>query len=443
VKGSIVSATLVALLVGTAIQAQQQSAPIPDAPAPQAATEPSITAISKSVVRGSGTAQGNTTMAMPSGTGSAAGSGTTVAIPADGDDSGPVKVGPHTPLPDDQKEVPAFKATIGIVSNVSYVEVPVTVEDKHKNLVAGLTWRDFRVFENNQREQIRYFSVDPVPLSVALVIDQSVGQGTMAKVNDALSALPGAFASYDEVGVFTYNSYPKMQTTFTGSQSARLTAVLDRSKTEGRDTMIGPAGSSPMGQQGVYLNDTQWQTLPTISNGPSASGIGNSQPKQIHPLNDAILMAAQALSKTEAGRRRVIYVISDGQEHGSQAKEKEVVKYLQAHKIAVYGTLVGDSAAWGLGFLDRVHLPMMMADNILPRYASATGGQFDSEFSINGIERSFAAIAEEVRTQYTIGYYSTESVLDGKYRAIEVQITRPGLTVIAKPGYYPSAPQAK
>jgi VWFA-related protein len=210
---------------------------------------------------------------------------------------------------------------------------------------------------------------------------------------------------------------------------------------EGRDTMIGP-GSGPLGQE-AYVNDTLWQTSPLSSAPPTASGHNNAPVKQVHPLNDAILMAAQKLSTTEAGRRRVVFVISDGREYGSKAKYKEVVQYLQEHKIAVYGTLVGDSATWGLGFLDRVHLPLMMADNILPQYSSATGGQFDAEFSIKGIERSFSAIAEQVRTQYTIGYYSHESILDGKYRAIEVQVTRPGFTVIAKPGYYPSAPDRK
>jgi VWFA-related protein len=411
----------------------QQSQIVPDAPeAPAASTtsQPSLSTLSKSVVPGSGTGQDNTT---PAAGANNPPPGTNLV-----QDDKPEPLAPHTPLPDDQKETPVFKATINIRSNVNYVEVPVTVEDKHKGLVPGLEWRDFRIFENGQAQHISVFMRDPQPLSVALVIDQSVAYQTMAKVNTAISAIPGAFAPYDEVAVFTYNSTLKQQTTFTGSQSARLTAVIEQSKTEGRDTMIGP-GNGPMGQE-VYINDTQWQNLPTISKGPSAAGIGNSQRKAVHPLNDAILMAAEALAKRPDDHRRVIYVISDGQESGSQAKYKQVVNYLQAHKIGVYGTLVGDSATWGLGFLDRVHLPLMMADNILPQYSAATGGQFDSEFSINGIERSFAAIAEEARTQYGIGYYSHESIYDGKFRAIEVQVTRPGLSVIAPQGYYPSAP---
>ncbi len=67
----------------------------------------------------------------------------------------------------------------------------------------------------------------------------------------------------------------------------------------------------------------------------------------------------------------------------------------------MYGTLVGDSSLPVIGFLDRIHLPLMMRDNILPAYASETGGNVDGEFRQKGIESSFAKIAEEVRTQYT------------------------------------------
>ncbi len=113
----------------------------------------------------------------------------------------------------------------------------------------------------------------------------------------------------------------------------------------------------------------------------------------------------------------------------------------KSNQVAVYGTLVGDSATWGLGYLDKFKLPLLplSPDNILPRYTDATGGHLYSEFSENGIQRSFAEIAALARTQYTIGYYSRVPVLDGKYRTIEVDVMRPNLDVIAKKGYYPTA----
>jgi VWFA-related protein len=115
------------------------------------------------------------------------------------------------------------------------------------------------------------------------------------------------------------------------------------------------------------------------------------------------------------------------------------VKYLQSHQVSVYATVVGESAVPGLGFLDKVHLPSTMHDNILPAYADATGGQIDSEFRQKGIEQSFARITEEIRTQYTVGYNSHEPFIDGKFRTIEVRVLRPNLTVISKKGYFPTA----
>ena len=164
-------------------------------------------------------------------------------------------------------------------------------------------------------------------------------------------------------------------------------------------------------------------------------------PKEIHTLNDAILAAGKALSTRPKGSRRVIYVISDGKESRSKASFKEVVRYLETKKIQVYGTLVGDSATWGLGYLDKFKIPLLplSPDNILPRYTDATGGHLYSEFSENGIQRSFGDLTALARTQYTIGYNSRAPILDGKYRVIDVRVLRPNLDVVAEKGYYPTA----
>jgi VWFA-related protein len=324
----------------------------------------------------------------------------------------------------------------------NFVEIPFTVKDNKGNQVAGLTWRDVRVYENNLRQQLAYFTVDPFPLSVALVIDQSVSFDIMTKVNNSLAALQGAFTPYDEVAVITYNNGPKLVTDFTAGQSARLTQALDRSKTGGREVQYIPGGG--LGQNININNGADSYIDPNTNSTHGRSQLNINNPtREVHTLNDAILEAGKALSKTKPGRRRVIYVISNGNEYGSTAKYSEVVKYLNTNKVAVFGTLVGDSALWGIGFLDRMHLPLMMRDNILPAYANATGGYFMGEYRQGGIEASFAKIAEEVRTQYTLGYYTHEPFIDGKYRNIEVKVLRPNLNVIAKKGYFPTAEDSK
>jgi VWFA-related protein len=330
-----------------------------------------------------------------------------------------------------------------IRSYTNAVEVPVTVKDSKGKLVAGLTYRDFRVFENNQQQQIRYFTVDPFPLSIAFVIDQSVTQDVMARVNDSLGAIQGALTPYDDVAVFAYNNGPKEITDFTGAQSNRLTAILALNKAIGREEVV-PVTGGPLA--GCSITSNGGCVDPNLQQGRSAgSDAGMTLPKEIHTLNDAILRAAVALSTRPNGRRRVIYVVSDGKEYGSKASSREVIKYLQGHKIAVYATLVGDSARWGEGYLSRFHIPFQMNDNVLPKYTQATGGSLDAERSLNGIERSYQKIAEEARNQYTIVYYSHQPFIDGRYRSIDVRVDRPSkeVEVTAKPGYIPTAQDAR
>jgi VWFA-related protein len=316
--------------------------------------------------------------------------------------------------------------------------VPVTVKDSKGNQVAGLTWRDFKIYENDTHEQISYFTVDPFPLSIAFVIDQSLTSDVMTKVNTSLDAIQGALTPYDELAVFSYsNGAQNRSGGFTGAQTARVPYVFSMTKSAGTEMLV-PVNDGPFGSCGIVENGNCAD--PNLQSGRSAgNGTFITIPKEIHTLNDAILAAAKELSNRPPGRRRIIYVISDGKENGSKATYKEVVRYLQTNKIAVYGTLVGDSARWGEGYVSRLHLPFTMYDNRLSGYVLATGGTLDSERNLNGIEKSYAKIAEEARFQYTLGYYTHEPFIDGKYRKIDVRVDRPGLEIIAKPGYYPSA----
>jgi VWFA-related protein len=402
--------------VGAAAQPQaptQQQQPIPDAPRPQALPDlrtitpagASVTPPAADSTTDSPTAPQTNTPAAPS---MSAQEGTTDAAPVAGKD--------------------AFR----IVQVVNFVEIPFTVKDSKGQLVPGITWRDVQIYENNVRQRIANYTTDPFPLSVAIVIDQSVTYDTMTKINNALGALQGAFTPYDEIAVFTYNNGVKEQTTFTAAQSARLAVILERSKGKGRDPVMGLDG--PLSQT---TNINNKQVDPNTSPIRNQNGITFNVPKEFHTLNDAILAAAAETTHAGKGRRRIVYVISDGKEYGSKAKEKDVIKYCLSNNISVWGTLVGDSAIKGLGFLDRIHLPLTMRDDVLPRYAGATAGQVDPEFRTGGIETSFAKITEQVRNQYTVGYYSHEPMLDGKYRTVDIRVLKPGLTVIAKAGYYP------
>jgi hypothetical protein len=116
-----------------------------------------------------------------------------------------------------------------------------------------------------------------------------------------------------------------------------------------------------------------------------------------------------------------------------------VIRYLQTNRIQVDVTLVGDSSIPVIGLIDRLHIPLQMRDDVLTAYWTATGGVYDSEFRTKEIEKSFARIAAEVRSQYRLFYATHEPLVDDKYRTVEVKVLRPNLTINAPKGYWPSA----
>jgi VWFA-related protein len=423
---------LLSLNLAPLAQQSQQQPSLPDGPAPQPQQAP-LTSLTGPIKPGGG--------AGPDTGGSSSSTAAPNQQPA------PTPPPPKDEIQTTPPELPAtgegFDKTETVIRlNVNFVEVPVTVKDSKGQLVAGLTFRDFQVYENEKREPLRLFTVDPFPLSIVFLVDQSVTADVMAKVNDSLGAIQGALTPYDEVAVFTYNNGAQNRSGgFTGAQSTRVPYVLAMTKAAGAEMLV-PINSGPFAGCSVTKNGSCVD--PNVQQGRST---GNSTfvtiPKEIHTLNDGILAAAKELATRPKGRRRIIYVVSDGKENGSKASYRDVLRYLQTNQIAVYGTLVGDSARWGEGYISRIHLPFTMYDNLLAKYTLATGGTLDAERGTNGIERSYAKIAEEARNQYTLGYLSHQPFIDGKFRKIEVRVNRPNVDVVAKTGYYPSAEDLK
>jgi len=421
-RKSIVAGSL-ALLIAAAQGWTQQEAQqaIPDAPRPQ----------TNIPTNGVAPGMGTTSSSSESGQPDAPAAQPTAAEPATTVAATPNAPEPTTP-PNDQQ----LESLTTFVTRVNYVILPFTVKDNKGNLIAGLKARDVQVFENGVYQPIRFFSEDPMPMSVALVIDQSMTRENMERVNDALGALQGAFANYDEIAVYSYNKAPKLVTDYTGAQSPRLTQAIERAKSSGRESYLAGSLSGPMSCT-TCINGQNFDPNTAANRGHTSMQI--NPPKEVHPLNDAILEAAKTLTHKPVDRRRVIYVISNGSEYGSQAKTGDVIKFLLRNNIEVDGTLVGDSAIWGLGFLDKMHLPLQMRDNVLIAYQKATGGQIDSEFRLASIEKSFQRVANEARSRYTLGYYSPEDFIDGKERRVEVRVLHPNLTVISKDRYWPEA----
>ena len=318
---------------------------------------------------------------------------------------------------------------------VNFVQVPVTVKDNSGRLVAGLNSNEFRVYEDGELQQLRFFNADAFPLSAAIVIATNLPASTMKKVNESLPALIGAFSQYDEVALYRYDHTVSQVAGYTGAASVP-TAALNRIRKPGRQggpPMVGgPFGGGPS-INGHPVND------PNATGGRPADV--QTAPREFYVLNDAILRAAQDLARRDRSRRRIIFVISDGREQGSSASYDEVKRTLQSNNIAVYGVGVDQASIPIYDKLNRVRLPGFGTGNILPRYASDTGGDILAEFDRQGIEKAYAEIADTARNQYTLGY-NTHAVAN-TYRTIDVRVLRPNLTVNAKPGYYPLPPQSQ
>lgn len=328
----------------------------------------------------------------------------------------------------DKNELPTLSVA------VNFVQVPVIVKDNAGKLVPGLNSLDFKVYEDGIPQELKFFSADAFPLSAAIVVATDLPSTTMKKVNESLPALIGAFSQYDEVAMYRYGHTATQVSGYTGAASLP-TSTLSRVKRPGREggppMMGGPFGGGPS-INGHPVND------PNATGGKSTDV--ETPPREFYVLNDAILLAAQGLSRRDKTRRRIIFVVSDGRELGSTATFEEVRKVLLSNNISVFAVGVDTAAIPIYDKLNRIRVPGFGTGNILAKYANDTGGNVIAEFDRQGIEQAYAQITETARNQYTLGY-NTRATQASNYRTIDVRVLRPNLNVIAKPGYYPLPPQ--
>lgn len=345
---------------------------------------------------------------------------------------------PATPQPGLEGLTTDLKQFGKIVSVVNFVQIPVTVRDSSGALVPSLGPADFTVYEDGVAQKLRFFSSDSFPLTAAVVIFTDLPTSSMKKVNQSLPALIGAFSQYDEVALYRYGHTVSQVSSFTAAENVP-TATIARVKGTGRQGGP-PAVFGPLAQG------------PSINGHPADPGQPGPQVANLPPpvqesfvLNDAILRAAQDLGRRDRSRRKIIFVVSDGRELGSVASFDEVRKVLLSNNIAVYALGVDTAAIPVYDKLGRLRVPGFGWANILPKYASATGGDAFAKFDRQSIELAYAEITSVARNQYTLGYNS-KTTPSTAYRTIDVRVHRPNLTVTAKEGYYPlptQGPQAQ
>jgi VWFA-related protein len=304
------------------------------------------------------------------------------------------------------------------------------VKDDSGRLVNGLLSRDFVVYEDGKKQNLNFFTTDPFALSAAVLFDTGMQDVAVQKVIQTFSALQGAFSQFDEVSLYTYSTSVSKVTDF-AAVGRKLAGALENLKQVTGRNNGPPVVSGPMGPQGPIVNG-----VPLDNSAPRQV----NPPKESHVLNDAIVAAALDLRKRDRSRRKVIFIISDGREYGSNASYRDTLKVLLSNGIQVYGVAVEGSAVPGYGSLQKLHVPLTGSrlgySNILPKYANATGGEIFSGFSRDAIETTYARSLGDARNQYTLGYL-THATPSSTHREIEVRVARPDLKVTAKEGYYP------
>jgi len=289
-----------------------------------------------------------------------------------------------TPTPQDQDD-------LGPVT-VREVRLPITVLDKKEQPVSGLTRSDFLVFEDKQQQQIEGFIDERtgVPVHVAVLMDISAStagklefQKTAAK--DFIYTVVRARKDRAAFGVFDEDL--QLLQDFTERHDL-LDRAVDSVKKPGTNTAL-------------------W---------------------------DAIWLMCDEKMRGVTGRR-VIVVITDGDDTASRARLKEAIEIAQATETIVFAI----STKAGLsGAVPGVEMgtPKDSGDRELERLASETGGRaFFIGDRIN-LERAFTRVARELRSQYVVTYKPTRE-FDGTYRRIEVKLAgdRDGLKVRTRRGY--------
>ena len=256
------------------------------------------------------------------------------------------------------------------------VVVNATVIDKDGKFVTGLKRGDFQVFEDGAAQKISTFSAEDTPFAAAILLDTS------------------------------------------GSMESRLTL--------GRGAAIHFLdGLRDQDVAAFYNFDTKVEQLQDFSPGrdlpAKAYGL---RIRTMTALNDAVLRAADDLGKREE-KRRAIVILSDGGENYSRASSDR----------ALDNALHASATIYAVNMAEQGPARDVGATSILKRFAEKSGGRYVDTPGGQELRDAFAEIAQELGRQYTIGYRPTNRARDGKWRAIEVKLSRADVTVRNRKGY--------
>jgi VWFA-related protein len=261
------------------------------------------------------------------------------------------------------------------------VVLHASVIDKSGKLVTDLPQSSFQVYEDGKLQPIKIFKREDVPVSMGLIVDNS---GSMRdkrqKVESAALALVKDSNPQDEVFIVNFNDEAYLDTDFTSDIKEM--------------------------QQGLTKIDSRGGTA----------------------MRDAIRMSIDHLKEKGKKDKKVLLVVTDGNDNASQVSLENLVKASQDSETIIYA----------IGLLsEEERREATRAKRALINLTEATGGVSFFPKEASEVERIAHQVAHDLRNQYTIAYTSTNPALDGSYRTVKVTATGPGHPVVrTRSGYY-------
>jgi Ca-activated chloride channel family protein len=297
-----------------------------------------------------------------------------------------------------------------IVSNVNLVEVLFSVVTKKQKLITDMNQQDFRVFDDGAQQEITSFSQPTdLPLRIGMVLDtsNSIRERLKFEQDAAIDFLFNALRrNKDQAFLMTFDDGAQIIKDFTGD-----TGDL-------RDTIL-----------------------------KQRAGGGTSLYDAVYSASDHLLKQSPLPSGPNPDVRRVLVVISDGDDNSSNHSRGESVEMSQRAGVIIYS--ISTSTDWETAEdekdpnkrIERKYLKTE-GDQVLDQLALETGGRSFFPYKVDDLGQSFLDIGDELRHQYALAYSPAGRSPDGKYHTIKIQTDRKDVIVRARKGYYylPTAP---
>lgn len=291
-----------------------------------------------------------------------------------------------------------------IVRNVNLVDVLYTVVNRHQKLVTDLNKEDFRVFDDNAEQVISSFSQPTdLPLRIGMVLDTSNSiRGRLQFEQDA--AIEFLFSALrrniDQAFLMTFDDGPQLIEPFTGDTNALRDVILKQ-----------------------------------------RAGGGTSLYDAVYAASDLLLAKSPLPRGPNADIRRVLVVISDGEDNSSNRSRGQAVEMAQRAGVIVYS--ISSSTQWVDTSDERDPEKRIQrkfekteGDHVLEQMAGETGGRSFFPYRVDDLGQAFLDIGDELRHQYALAYNPPGRTADGKFHMIRIQVNRKDVTVRARKGYF-------